>query len=137
MHIFIIGGLCRLLWTVKGTPYKRASLGTRFGRLADHSTTSALLIQAHSSSTAHLHFKKPASINPTTLSNADVVVNHADNDNRRLTESRDSRKFPCLPARGYVLGLASLPVDVPRGYDDANPTPCEHLIDSFRNITYL
>ena len=31
MHTFIIGGLCQLLWTVKGTPYKRDSLGTRFG----------------------------------------------------------------------------------------------------------
>ena len=116
MHIFIIGGLCRLLWTVKGTPYKRASLGTRFGRLADHSTsTSALLIQAHSSSTAHLHFKKPASINPTTLSNADVVVNHADNDNRRLTESRDSRKFPCLAALPVVMSWpwAWLPCPAP------------------------
>ena len=29
MHTFIIGGLCQLLWTVKGTLYKQASLGTR------------------------------------------------------------------------------------------------------------
>ena len=41
MHTFIIGGLCQLLWTVIGTPYKRASVGTCFGQLADYSTTSA------------------------------------------------------------------------------------------------
>ena len=41
VHTFIIGGLCQMLWTVKGNPYTRASLGTCFGRLADHSTTSA------------------------------------------------------------------------------------------------
>ena len=43
VHSLLIGGPCQLLWTVIGTPYKRASAGTRFVLLADHSTASAAL----------------------------------------------------------------------------------------------